>query len=87
MTFTERRAQILAFQDEKGISKYSGLLDQTRPDLLATVHHAQQEATDLLNYLVWLETVSAPPPSQPLPTKRNEDTQTTARTARHPGAD
>lgn len=55
MTDTISRAvAVLEAQTAKGVRKYGGTLDQTRPSGPELVDHAIQEAADLLLYLVAL---------------------------------
>ncbi len=46
---------VLRKQEAKGRSKYNADLDGNKLSILEALHHAQEEAADLLMYLVSLE--------------------------------
>jgi len=48
-------SRILDKQDAKGIRKYGGTLDNTRPTEAELIQHAIEECADMLQYLVALK--------------------------------
>ena len=54
MSTLERAKVALDLQNEKGVDKYGGTLDETKPSPAALVNHAVQEAADALMYLTRL---------------------------------
>lgn len=55
MTIAEEAKALIDKQCKKGIDKYGKTLDSNNAKFIERIRHAQEEAADLLQYLVWME--------------------------------
>ena len=55
MTIAERAKALIDKQSAKGLAKYGHRLDDNPAKFIARIRHAQEEAVDMLQYLIWME--------------------------------
>lgn len=54
-TIAERAKALIDKQAVKGLAKYGHRLDDNPAKFIARIRHAQEEAVDMLQYLIWME--------------------------------
>lgn len=55
MSIAEQAKAVIDRQTAKGLGKYGKTLDTNTAAFIDRIRHAQEEAADLLQYLIWME--------------------------------